>query len=196
VGFQRDVVTALQSMAGQTGGPGTIWFPLSTLWLASTGVQLAVFADGASATPGTQLTDSEALTIRWNNHATPTAVGCQFLMPRDCDTNSPMVLNALCGKTGATVGDATTLTVAAYNSGVVGALHDADANFGGVSNALTGNATAKTVAHLTRTLAAADLAPYPASTTITLKPTDGLLGTDDFLLHAVWLTYTRRNPLV
>jgi hypothetical protein len=183
-------------MAGATGGPGTIWFPLSSLWLASTGVVLAVFADGASPTPGTQLTDSEALTIRWNNHATPTAVGCQFLMPRDCDINSPMVFNALCSKTGATGADATSLTVTAFNTGVIGALHDADANFGGASNALTGTATAKTVAQLTRTLAAADLAAYPASTSITFTPTAGLLGTDDFLLHAAWLSYTRRNPIV
>jgi hypothetical protein len=189
------VADALESIANGFGGGGFIPLSLGSLLKADTGVVLAVFADGASDVPGTQLTNSEALTIRWNNHAAPLAVGTQFPYPRDIDTSFPMVFNTLVSKTGATSGDATSLTVTAFNSGVVGALHDADADFGGATDAVSGTLAAKTVSRLQRTLAAADLAAYPASMSITFKPTAGTLGTDDLLLHAAWLTYTRSTTI-
>jgi hypothetical protein len=164
---------------------------LGSLVLGSTGTPLAVFADGASATPGLQLTNRKAITIRWNNHATPTAVATSIPLPLDLDDTKAVVCHFLVSKTGATLADATTLTVAAYEQ-TVGALHDADTNFGGATGAVTGDATAKTVAELTRTLAAADISAAPSTLTLLFGPTAGTLGTDDFLLHGAWLEYSAK----
>lgn len=189
----QKIVTALETLAGAFGGPGVIEIDLSEVLLGTTGAKLAVFADGASATPGTELTDSKAICIRWNNHATPTVVGCQVGIPRDFNAAVNATLKFNVSKTGATVGDATTITAALYNQ-VPGALHDADSNFGGATNAVTGNATSKTIATLSRTLALADLASYPSSMTVQFGPTAGTLGTDDFHVHRAWIEYTRKNP--
>lgn len=155
------------------------------------GDPIAKFSSASSPTYGFTLVDSKSLAIRWNNDATPgTALG-RVNLPQDLDDAAPIVLHFLCSKSGATVGDATTLTIAAYFQ-TVAALHDADADCGGVTNALTGNATAKTVAELTRSIAAADVPPAPCSLTFTVTPTAGLLATDDLLLHACWVEYTRK----
>jgi hypothetical protein len=187
--------TPIKSFAlPKPSGMGIIELPLFSFQLA-TGVALAVFADGASATPGYAVVDSEALGIRWNNHATPAAIGRSFLWPADLDPSKDAVLHALVSKTGATVGDATSLTTTLFNSAVPGALHDADADFGGATGAVTGDATAKTVTELTRTLAAADLpqGAFPAACSLTIKPTAGTLGTDDLVLHAVWIEYAKKQ---
>lgn len=164
---------------------------LGSLVLGSSGAPLAVFADGASATPGLELTNSKAITVRWNNHATPTPVATSIPMPLDLDDSKAVVAHFLVSKTGATVGDATTITVAAYEQ-IPGALHDADTDFGGATGAVTGNATAKTIADLTRTLAAADIHAAPAAITLLFGPTAGTLGTDDALLHGAWLEYSAK----
>jgi hypothetical protein len=57
---------------------------------------------------------------------------------------------------------------------------------------MTGDATAKTVAHLTLTLALANLAAYPAAMELTLQPKDGTLGTDDVILLGAWILYTKK----
>ena len=63
---------------------------------------------------------------------------------------------------------------------------------------MTGNATSKTVQSVTRTIAAADI-PNPSTTdpcatlSLSLKPTDGTLGTDDVTVYAVLLEYTRQD---
>jgi hypothetical protein len=163
--------------------------PMGSLVLGSTGAPLAVFADGASATPGLELTNSKAICVRWNNHATPTPVGVAVAWPKDMDETKDVVFHALVSKTGATAGDATSLTIAAYEQ-IPNALHDADTNFGGVSTAVTATAIAKTVTELTRTLAAVDVHAPPGSVTLLFGPTAGTLGTDDFLLHNAWLEYT------
>jgi hypothetical protein len=156
-----------------------------------TGAPLAIFANGASAVPGSAIVDSKAFGIRWNNNATLDAVMASFAMPEDCDTAFDMVVHVRASKTGATLADAVTFAVGAFNQ-VDGALHDADSNFGGNTSAMTGDAAAKTIQDETVTLAAANLAAAPASVTLTLKPTDGTLGTDDLVVFGVRVYYTKK----
>lgn len=177
--------------AGSVAGLTAIMpIPLASL-LDPDGDPLAKFADGASAVPGFNLADSEALNLRWNNHATPNLVFGQIALPPDLDDTQDAQLEFLCSKSGATVGDATTLTVTAFIL-AAGDLHDADANAGGVTNAIAGAAAAKTTAVLSRTIAAADIPAGARSMAFTFKPTDGTLGTDDFMVHDVRLRYTRK----
>lgn len=168
----------------------TMHIPL-TSFLDADGDPLAKFISAGSPTFGFNLADSEALNIRWNNDATPGTALCQVNLPPDLDDTAAAQLEFLCSKSGATVGDATTLTVTAFLT-KAGDLHDADGNAGSVTNALTGNATAKTLALLTCTLAAADIQAGAHSLTFTVTPTAGLLGTDDLMIHAVRLRYTRK----
>jgi hypothetical protein len=156
----------------------------------SAGVALAAFVSADAVTAGYCVT-AKGLGIRWNNHATPgPAVGIKVAVPPDADVAANMVLHILAAKTGATIGDATTFTVLAYNN-VVGAAYDADSNFGGATDAMVGDATAKSVQHLTRTLALADLAAYPAAMELTIKPANSTLGTDDVILLAAWIEYKK-----
>jgi len=184
----NSVIGAIQADANSAQG----WIDLrpQDFYLA-TGAPLAVFADGASAVPGSALVDSEAFGIRWNNHATPDAVVTSFQMPPDADIAANATVTVRASKTGATLADATTFTIACFNQ-VNAALHDADSNFGGATDAMTGDAAAKTIQSVTRTLALADLAASPASTTLTLKPTNGTLGTDDVVVHSVRITYKKK----
>lgn len=156
-----------------------------------TGAPLAIFANGASAVPGTAIVDSKASAIRWNNNATLDGVLTSFLMPPDADITANMTLTIRASKTGATLADAVTFDVGAYNQ-VVGALHDADSNYGGTTGAMTGDATAKTIQAVTLTLALANLAASPASVTLSIKPTDSTLGTDDLVLLSVRITYQKK----
>ena len=156
------------------------------------GTALADFADGVSTTPGYDFTGSEAGGIRWNDSATPDPIATSFVVPPEMDVSVNAKLYFLASKTGATVGDAVTWTCTVFNQ-VVGALYDADADYGGASDAMDGDATAKTVQINSLTLATANLAAYPANMTFSVQPTDGTLGTDDVILHAVWLEYTRKQ---
>lgn len=162
-----------------------------TSFLDADGDPLAKFVSAGSPTFGFNLADSEALCLRWNNDATPGTALCQIALPPDLDDAAAAQLEFLCSKSGATVGDATTLTIAAFII-AAGDLHDADANAGGITNALTGNAVAKTTALLSRTIAAADIPANARSMTFTVTPTAGLLGTDDLLIHDVRLRYQRK----
>lgn len=162
-----------------------------TSFVDADGDPLAKFVSASSPTFGFNLADSEALNIRWNNDATPGTALCHVSLPPDLDDTAVAKLEFLCSKSGATAGDATTLTITAFLL-VAGDLHDADADAGGVSDALVGNATAKTTKVLTRTIAAADIQPGARSMTFTVTPTAGLLGTDDLMLHDVRLRYTRK----
>ena len=171
-------------------GLGVIELRPSDFYLL-TGAPLAVFADGDSAVPGSALVDSKAFGVRWNNHGTPNAIATSFQIPPDADITANMVLHLRASKTGATVGDAVTFAVEAYNQ-VAAALHDADANFGGTSGAMTGNSTAKTIQNVTLTLALANLAAYPASVTLSIKPTAGTLGTDDLVFHGARIVYQKK----
>ena len=164
--------------------------PIPMPMITNGGVALAAFSDGDSATPGFCVT-AEGMGIRWNNHGTPTPVATKVIVPPDADVTANMVLNILAAKTGATVGDATKFTVEAFNNDV-GALYDEDADFGGDTGAMTGDATAKTVQNVTLTLALANLTAYPAAIELTIQPKDGTLGTDDVIMLAAWITYTKK----
>lgn len=163
---------------------------LQTGMLAA-GTPLAAFADNASSNPGITLVDSKTKAVRWNNNASQTAVWYEVPMPQDLDDTADLVLHVLASKSGATVGDATTFTVTGFFQ-TVGALHDADSDVGGATNALVGNATAKTVAELTRTIAAADVPESPSRLSFSIKPTDGTLGTDDAIVSGMWFEYKKK----
>ena len=157
--------------------------------ILAAGTPMAAFADNAASQPGVTLVNSKAMGIRWNNNGTQVAVFYQIDMPQDIDDTAPLVLHALVSKSGATLGDAVKLTVAGFFQ-TVAALHDADTDVGGDSNALTGDATAKTVTELTYTISAADLPASPSSLTFSIKPKDGTLGTDDCIVSSLWFEYT------
>lgn len=164
--------------------------PIPMPVITNAGAALAAFSDGDSAVPGYCVT-AKGLGIRWNNHATPGAVGSKVIVPPDADITANAVLHILAAKTGATVGDATKFTVGAYNNDV-GEAYDADDSFGGDTSAMVGNATAKNVQEVTLTLALANLAAYPAAIELTLKPKDGTLGTDDVIMLAAWIEYKKK----
>ena len=146
-GILSDVLQSLQ-------GTGEIVLTPNDFCLL-TGAPLALFSSGASAVPGLAIVDSKALAVRWNNNATLDGILASFAMPNDCDITENMVVQLRASKTGATLADAPTFAVGAYNQ-VIGALHDADTNFGGNSGAMTGDdVAAKTIQVVTRTLAAA-----------------------------------------
>ncbi len=155
------------------------------------GDPLAKFVSASSPTFGFNLADSEALNIRWNNDATPGTALCQIGLPDDLDDTETISLEFLVSKSGATLGDATTLTITAFILSA-GDLHDADANCGGVTAAIVGNAAAKTTTALTLSIAAADVPAGARSMTFTVTPTAGLLGTDDLMLHDVRLRYVAK----
>lgn len=164
--------------------------------MLAAGTPLAAWADNAGASaPGITLANSKAAGYRWNNFATQTAIWTVdgVAVPYEADVSANATLMILCSKVGATLGDATTFDVAAYVQDV-GALHDADANFGGTSSAIVGDASSKTVQMSTLTLALADLAAAaaPACVSLSIKPTDGTLGTDDMIVHAVWIAFKRK----
>lgn len=178
--LQADVATAYAQVE----------IPLNS-FTAADATPLAKFADGAGATFGLTLADSESLAIRWNNHATPGGIMTQVALPYDLDDAATATLEFLCSKSGATLGDATTLTITAFIL-AAGDLHDADSDCGGVTGALVGNATAKTTAVLSRTIAAADIPASARSLFFTVTPTAGKLGTDDLMIHSARLRYTRK----
>lgn len=153
------------------------------------GTYLAEFADGASATPGIDVVDAKAMGTRWNNHANPDPAATAVDFPMDLDESKDVVIHYMCSKVGATIGDAVTWLTGAF-FGTVGATHDADADAGGTSSAMTGDAATKTMQEETLTIANADVPAVPCRMFLTVQPTDGTLGTDDVVLHSMWLEYT------
>lgn len=154
------------------------------------GDPLAKFVSASSPTFGFNLADSEALCIRWNNDAAPGTALCQIGLPSDLDDAADMKLQFLVSKSGATLADATTLTVTAFIVSA-GDLHDADANAGSVSGAVVGDAAAKTTTALEVTITAANVPAGARTMTFTVTPTAGTLGTDDLMLHDVRLRYRK-----
>jgi hypothetical protein len=184
-----EVEAALQELyQDRLTAKGVIPIPMPVI--TDAGAALAAFADGDSTVPGYCVT-AKGLGIRWNNHATPAAVGAKVMVPPDMDVTTNAVLHILAAKTGATVGDATKFTVAAYNN-VKDAAYDADADFGGDSGAMVGDDTAKHVQEVTLALALANLAAYPAAIELTIKPKAGTLGTDDVIMLAAWIEYQKK----
>ncbi len=164
-------------------------FPIGS-FAQQDGTALADWIDDAGTTPGWNAGD-ESFGIRWNVNGNPDPISCSVPYPRDLDPAADVTMHILCAKVGATVGDATTWLVEAFEN-IVGALYDADADLGGTSSAMTGDATSKTVQEETLTLALANITGAPGTLTITIQPTDGTLGTDDVILLGVWLEYKGR----
>jgi hypothetical protein len=158
-------------------------------YFSAAGVALAAFADGASDVPGFCVT-AKGMGVRWNNHAAPLPVASKVLVPPDADITADMTLHVIAAKIGATAGDLPKITVEAFNN-VVGALYDADSDFGGDTDAMI-NASTKTIQHVTRTLALANLAAYPNLMELTLKPKAGTLGTDDLIMFGAFIAYKKK----
>ena len=166
----------------------TIYVPL-TSFVDADGDPLAKFADGASTVPGFNLADSEAFGVRWNNHATPDLILGSVFFPEELQDAADINMYVHASKTGATLGDAVTFDVTAFFH-TVGALHDADADAGGTTDAMTGDDAAKTVQEVTLALGLADVPAGPVAMSFTLQPTDGTLGTDDVIVEGVFFEYT------
>jgi hypothetical protein len=168
------------------------WIPVPiTSFTANDATPLAKFASGDDTTFGLNVADTETLCIRWNNHATPGTARCEVALPPDLNDAAALTVEFLASKSGATVGDATTLTLASYLI-AEGNLHDADTAVASVTNALVGDATAKTTDVLIATIGAGDVPAGARSLVFTVTPTAGLLGTDDLMVHAVGIRYTRK----
>jgi hypothetical protein len=158
--------------------------------ILAAGTPMAAFADNAASQPGVTLDNTHAVGIRWNDAATQVAIWSSFELPADMDVTKPSVIVVLASKSGATGGDATTFDVGIYEQ-VAGALEDATTNLGGTTSALVGTATAKTVSKLTLGLAANKFTAGPHRVSVTIKPTNGTLGTDDCICNGFWLEYTK-----
>lgn len=164
--------------------------------LDADGDPLAKWADNASPNPGFTLANSEAFGIRWNNNATQNQpILLSAWIPRSFDgTDSVLTCHVVASKIGATVGDATTFTITAFNQ-VVALLHDGGADLGGTTTAMTGNSTSKTVQRVTLEMTNANT-PFgsnsasPTKLTLTVTPTSGTLGTDDVIIHDIYFTWT------
>ncbi len=159
-------------------------------FVALTGAPLIIFADGAMAGAPSWNTDNEAAGIRWEHDGTPDPVKVSVPIPADLDATADVVVHLSGYKVGATAGDTINWTVGAFNN-VVGALWDADTDFGGDAGDFTN--TTKLVQEHTVTLALADVAGSPTVLTLTINPKDGELATDDVVLLGVWLEYSRKT---
>lgn len=187
---QTEVEAALQEIYQHIiSAQATLNLPIGA-WTEQDGTALADFSGGVSTTPGWNAGD-ESFGIRWNNHANPDPISSSVPIPADLDDSKDVIVHVAAAKVGATVEDATKFTIEAFFN-KVGAAYDADADAGGDSGAMTGDATTKTVQEVTLTIAAADVQAHPGVLTLTLQPKDGTLGTDDVIVLGVWLEYTRK----
>jgi hypothetical protein len=165
--------------------------PIGANCVDATFTPLALWVNAASTVPGVYVTNDKAGGVKWNDNAAPGVFWTWFPIPMDLDPEADVILHIIASKVGATLGDAVTFLVAAYEQ-AVGALHDADTNLGGTSSAMTGDATSKTVQHVTLTLGLANIHTGPETITMSIKPTTGTLGTDDVIIHGAYLQYKGR----
>jgi Uncharacterized conserved protein (DUF2190) len=155
----------------------TVVVPLGQLTLED-GTVVTKFADGASATPGFSQESNKEVVLRWNNHASPTAVAFSVPLPQDLDPASNVVIHALALMSGST--DSPDLVTEAY----FGA---ADTDCAGTDDEVDGGTS---LTEYTCTLLATDVPTLPSVLTVVFGPKAGELGTDDLLLYAVWLEYS------
>lgn len=196
VGYPGQVIdadTRLDALEADAGTANASFYIPLTSFLDADGDPLAKFVADNVGTAGFNLADSEAVNLRWNNYPSNPGltVITQVGLPLDLDDTADMTLEFLCSKSGATVGDATKITYAAYLI-AAGDLHDADTVVTGDTDALVGNATAKTTKKLTATIGAADVPSGAYSMTLKIFPKSGLIETDDFMVHAIRVHYTRK----
>jgi len=154
------------------------------------GAVIPAFAAG-SADGWTQLSN-KTLALRWNDGGNPTDFMASFIMPQDLDDTAAVVLHLMGAivKAGGSEADSPTFTVEAYFD-VAGAAPAADTDCGGTSGEFLTAAT-NTWQEKTLTIAHGDVPAAPTVLTIVFHPTDGELGTDDFLLLPPWLEVTRK----
>lgn len=158
--------------------------------ILAAGTPMAAFANGTPSAPGITLDNSKAVGIRWNNNATQVAIWLPPLtLPLDLDPTAAATFVVMAAKSGATSGDATTFTITAFAQ-TVGALEDAGSDLGGVTTAMTGTATAKTIQRVTLSLAVPPTPP--AQLSVSIMPTGAVLGTDDVTVTGFWLEYKRK----
>ncbi len=190
---ETEVEGALQELYQDAATANASFSVPLTGWLDADGDPLVKFVADNVGTVGYNLADSEALNLRWNNYpSNPGATAiCQFALPADLDDGAAVVIQFLCSKSGATAGDATKITYAAYLISE-GDVHDADTVVTGDTDALVGNAVAKTTDVLTATIGASDVPVGAMSMTLKIFPKSGLIETDDFLVHAIRVKYTRK----
>jgi len=181
-----DLEALLDEIGAKFAEQGMLPIPMGA-WTEQDGTVLAVHS--AAPTPGIFAT-AEGHGIQWAAHANPDPIAASIPIPLDLNASADVIVHVLAAKTGATAGDAVTWLIEAFNN-ADGAAYDADANFGGTSSAMTGDATAKDCQEETLTLANANVAGAPCVLQLTLQPTDGTLGTDDVIVFGVWLEYTK-----
>lgn len=164
-----------------------------TEFILATGAPMAAWSNATTTVPGLCVDGGEACGVRWNNAATFDQIAASFVVPYDMDLTANAQIIIHCAKTGATnnAGNTTTFAISLFNN-VVGALYDADADYGGASSAVLPSATSKTVQAVTRTITAADLPVAGTNVTILLDPTDSTLDTDDISVLSVKVKYTRK----
>jgi hypothetical protein len=184
--------TSITSLLTDATSPHGI-IDLSTRFRLATGAPMAIFADGDTPVPGLVVDGGESCAFRWANDATHDQVATSFILPEDLDTAHDAIVTIRCYKTGATnnAGNTTTFAVSAFNQ-VLGAFYDADADYGGATDAVDPDAVSKTIQEVTRTLAAADLPAAGNSVTILFDPSDGTLVTDDISVCSVQVKYTKK----
>lgn len=185
--LQADVL-ALEVDA--TTAQATWPIPLGSFFDAD-GDPLAKFVNEGAPSCGFSLVESEAFGIRWNNDATPGTITTSIPLPQDLDDTAAVVVHYLASKVGATGGDLPKFTTGAFFQ-TVGATYIADVDAGGDSSAMTNPAT-KTTQEVTLSIAAGDVPASPSVLTLTVAPKAGTLGTDDLVLHGIWLEYTRKE---
>lgn len=161
--------------------------------ILAAGTPMAAWANNAGASaPGVTLDNAKAVGIRWNNQATLTAIWSSFELPANMDTTKPCVAVVLVSKSGATGGDTCTFDIGLYEQ-VAGALEDATTNLGGTTSAIGApTASAKTVAKVTLGIAANVFTAGPHRVSVSIKPTDGTLGTDDAIINGFWIEYSKK----
>lgn len=150
------------------------------------GDPLLKFSDGVA--DGFTLLGGKAFGYRFNNGTTAKLL-TSVVMPQDYDDTAAVVLHFMAAKVGATAADTPAFVTEAFAQ-TVGAVYDADVNFGGSSAAMA-NPASTTVQEVTLSLAAGDVPASPAAFTLTIVP--NALTTDDLVLHGVWLEYTRKQ---
>lgn len=191
-----DKAFQIEVYRGSQGATGTIQIPIDGGQEVD-GTALADFADGDAETPGLA-GGAENGGIRWNNKGTLNPVVNSFLWPQDLDVLVAPTVYCAISKTGATdnAGNTTSMSVLIANHPDA-VLHDADTLYGGNTTAVLDPAsTANTVTVVNKALTITDLPTPPCAATILLQPTDGTLDTDDAILHAAWITYSRKMELV
>ena len=137
------------------------------------GTPLAKFADGASTIPGFSQAAGGSLYIRWNNHASPAAVGFCLALPPALDEAAALELHFMAALTGDA--DTPAMECKAYIDGgadVAGADPEIDS---------------QTMAEYVMTIAAADVPAGARMLTVVMGPAAGQLDTDDLLLGPAWL---------